>query len=232
MSTESIFRHDPRNRFEVANANRAAQLRKDIDDAAQRRAEASRQRDAKSARPRTASGILLDAKTLEAKRDRDDDLAAGLAERTAPQHPPLSPATMEAVSASWAAMTPAFYPSEFNRRSLVNWVRMNVERNGATFGIELLDAGFRWLGENNHLERDPSIVRKRGDVVSDPSPTIFEYEPVEERQAREQLARDVAQSIEESEGQRAKALPFAELQREIRSSRKPLTRPMADAVVR
>ena len=181
---------------------------------------------------RTVSGITLDPATLSAKRQRDDDLEAGRLAAREPGHPPLSPATMEAVSASWAAMTPAFYPSEFNRRSLVNWVRMNVERNGATFGIELLDAGFKWLSENNHFERDPSIVRKRGDVVADTAPTIFEYEPAEEKQAREQLARDVARSIEEGEAQRAKDLPFEELRREVRSSRKPLTRPMADAVVR
>jgi hypothetical protein len=124
------YRHDPRNRFEVANANRAAELRRSADKAAVRRNAALAANDAKSARPKTASGVLLDAKTAEAKRRRDNDLAAGRSATSTPPTLPLSPATMEAVTVSWLQLAPEFYNSEFNRTSMRNFVRKNTERNG------------------------------------------------------------------------------------------------------
>jgi hypothetical protein len=175
-------------------------------------------------------GTLLDVPTVRAKRDRDDDLAAGRARKDSPIQP-LSPASMEAITRDWLAQRPEFYNSEFNRTSMRNFVRRNVEENGILFGFELLDAGFVWLAEHNHLEKAPGIVRKRGDIVSQAAPTIFEYAPAEEREAHEQLARQVAESIEDAEAERAKNMPLEDLQKEIRTSRKPLTREQASAVV-
>jgi hypothetical protein len=225
------YRHDPRNKFEVANANRAAELKRDADKATVRHNAAVAANDAKSVRPKTASGVLLDAKTAEAKRRRDDDLAAGRSATSAPPPLPLSPATMEAVTVSWLQLTPDFYNSEFNRTSMRNWVRMNVERNGAVFGIELLDNAFRWLSGNNHLEKAPSSVRKRGEVVSAAAPEIFPYDAAEEISARSELARQVAESIEDSEAERARSLPFEELEREVKAGRRVQTRQQADGVV-
>jgi hypothetical protein len=225
------YRHDPRNKFEVANANRAAELKRSADKAAVRRSTAVAANDAKGERPKTASGVLLDAKTAEAKRRRDDDLAAGKSERNVPEHPPLSPSTMEAITAAWLQMTSEFYNSEFNRTSMRNWVRMNAERNGAVFGIELLDTAFRWLSENNHLEKAPSTIRKRGEVVSAAASEIFPYDAPEEISARSELARQVAESVENAETERARNLPFEQLEREVKAGRKVQTRQQVDGVV-
>jgi hypothetical protein len=225
------FRHDPRNKFEVANANRAAELKRSADRAAVRRNTAVAASDAKSGRPKTASGVLLDTKTAEAKRRRDDDLAAGRSATSTPPPLPLSPATMEAVTASWLQLTPDFYNSEFNRTSMRNWVRMNVERNGAVFGIELLDTAFRWLTENNYLEKAPSTVRKRGEVVTAAAPEIFPYDAAEEISARRELARQVAESVDDGEAERARNLPFEQLEREVKAGRKVQTRQQAEGVL-
>jgi hypothetical protein len=228
---EQPYRHDPRNRFEVANANRAAELKRSADNASARRNAAVATNDAKSGRPKTASGVLLDPKTAEAKRRRDDDLAAGKVERNVPEHPALSPSTMEAITAAWLQMTPEFYNSEFNRTSMKNWVRMNVERKHCVFGIELLDTAFRWLTENNYLEKVPSTVRKRGAVVSAAAPEIFPYDAPEEISARSELARQVAESVENAEAERARNLPFEQLEREVKAGRKVQTRQQAEGVV-
>ena len=175
-------------------------------------------------------GTLLDAPTVKAKRDADDDLAAGRAKKDSPVQP-LSPASMEAITRDWLAQRPEFYNSEFNRTSMKNFVRKNVEENAVLFGFELLDAGFVWLSEHNHLEIAPSTVRKRGEIVSQAAPTIFEYTPPEERDAQQQLARQVAQSIEDAETERARSLPLETLEKEVRSGYKVQTRQQADGVV-
>ena len=110
-------------------------------------------------------------------------------------------------------------------------MRKNVERNGAVFGIELLDTAFRWLSENNHLETAPSTVRKRGEVVSAAAPEIFPHDAPEEISARSELARQVAESIEDGDAARARSLPFEELEREVKAGRKMQTRQQADGVV-
>jgi hypothetical protein len=68
-------------------------------------------------------------------------------------------------------------------------------------------------------------------VTSQAAPVQFEYEAPEEREAREQAAREVAVSIENEAEQRAKNLPFEELQKEARSAYKVRTREQADGVV-
>lgn len=231
---DQVFRHDPRQRFEVANANRATILRKQAED--KQAEDATRVEQDKTAWHGSSrvegrvGGTVLDPQTAQAKRDRDDDLAAG---RTAATPPPLplSPASIEAVTVAWLQMTPDFYNSEFNRTSMSNFCRMNVEKNGAVFGIELLEAAFHWLSENNHLEKPPLTVRKRGEVTSQAAPVLFEYEAPEQREAREQAAREVAISIENEAERRAKNVPFEELQKEARSGYKIRTRQQADGVV-
>jgi hypothetical protein len=141
--SEQIFRHDPRNRFEVATANRATVLRKQAEDKqAEDAARVEQDKTAWHGSSRTENrvgGTVLDARTAQAKKDADDDLAAGRIAATPPPLP-LSPASMQAVTVAWVQMTPDFYNSGFNRHSLTNFCRMNVEKNGAVFGIELLDA--------------------------------------------------------------------------------------------
>src|SRR6267154_539782 len=175
-------------------------------------------------------GTLLDESTLKAKRDRDDDLAAGRVKKDSSTQP-LSPASMEAITRDWLTQHPEFYNSEFNRTSMRNFVRKNVEQNGILSGFELLDAGSVWLTEHNHLEKAPNTIRKRGEIVSQPAPTIFEYTPPEEREAQQQFARQVAESIENAETERAKSLPLETLEKEVRSGYKVQTRQQADGVV-
>ena len=225
---------DRKNRFQRHDENRAATLRQEATDkATEYAARVEQDKTVWQGSNRTANrvgGTLLDPATAQARKNRDDDLAAGKAVSATPGHPPMSPATMASITNSWLASTPEFYTSDFNRTSMRNFCRMNVEKNNAIFGVELLDAAFRWLNENNHLERDPAIPRKRGDVTSAAAPTIFEYTPSEEREAQQDLAGEVAQSIETSEAERAKGLSFADLHREVKGQRKPLDRRAAAEV--
>ena len=181
---------DRKNRFQRHDENRATALRQQATDkAAQHAARVEQDKTVWHGSSRVENhvgGTLLDEKTAAAKRDRDYDLAAGAAARTSPVQP-LSPATMESITRDWLAQRPQFYNSEFNRRSMVNFCRKNVEENGVLLGFELLDAAFEWLLANNHLERDPAIPRKRGDVTSAAAPTIFQYVPAEEREAQQDL---------------------------------------------
>jgi hypothetical protein len=225
---EEIKMNDPQNRFSRRNASRAAILRKDTEQAATRRQEVVAKQEARSARPRVGS-MLLDELTAQAKRAADRAVESRRNEGpAAPQQ--LSPASIAAITKQWMQQHPEFYDSEFNAASMTAFVRKNVDA-GVLFGMEIFDAGFAWLSENNHLERAPSTTRKRGEVVSAAAPTIFEYEPHEERQAREQLARDMARSIEDTEAERAKKMPFEELEREVKAGRKVQTRQQADGVV-
>jgi hypothetical protein len=220
--------NDSQNRFSRRNASRASILRKDTEQAVTRRQEVVAKHEARSARPRVGS-MLLDELTAQAKRAAEQVIESRRSEGpTAPQQ--LSPASIAAITKQWMQQHPEFYNSEFNAASMTAFVRKNVD-SGVLFGMEIFDAGFVWLSENNHLERAPSITRKRGEVVSAAAPTIFEYEPREERQAREQFGRDVALSIQDSEANRAKSMSFEELAREVKSGRKVQTRQQADGVV-
>lgn len=218
--------NDPQSKFSRRNASRAADLKKDAEQAALRRQEVATKQEVRSAHPRIGS-LLLDELTAQAKRAADQVIESRPNDGpTVPQR--LSQASIAAITKQWMNEHPEFYDSEFNAASMTVFVRKKVDA-GVLFGTELFDAGFAWLSENNHLERDPSIPRKRGEVVSAAAPTIFEYTTEEQRQGREQLARDVAQSIEDSEADRAKSMPLDDLQKEVRGSRKPLTREQASA---
>jgi hypothetical protein len=173
--------------------------------------------------------LLLDELTAQAKRAADQVIESRRKDGpAAPQQ--LSLASIAAITTQWVKWHPEFYDSEFNAASMTAFVRKNVDA-GVPFGMEILDAGFTWLSNNDHLERDPSIPRKRGEVTSQAAPVPFEYVSAEEREARQQVARQVAQSIEDGEQRRAKNMPLDDLQKEVRGSRKPLTRQQASAVV-
>ena len=233
--SDQIFRHDPRNRFEVANANRAAERKKDhglSKEEAAKPWERERARwvgDDRTVKPHTG-GTLLDAVTAAAKRAADQTIQARRG-APGPVPMPVTNVTVAAIADTWIKNHPDYYDSPFNSQSILNFLQKQVEEGRATWSYEAFDHAFEWLMANKHLERKPSVTRKRGEVVNSPAPTIFAFDSQQEIEARQEAARELAVSIENEAEQRAKNLPFEELQKEARSGFKVRTRQQADGVV-
>jgi hypothetical protein len=177
--------------------------------------------------PRSPSGLALDARTVQAKA------AADATRKPSSIDTPVarpSEATIAAISEQWRASHPEFYPCEFNFISMRNLCDMNVRQNKVPFGIELLNTAFAWLKANDHYLPDPSVPRKRGEVVSSAAPTVFEWDPPEKIAARQEFHTLFAQTEDAAAGERAKDMPLEDLQKEIRSSRR-LNRQQNDMVV-
>jgi hypothetical protein len=219
---------DRKNRFQRHTENVAAR-RADTSQHDQRVTTRENQRanwvgDNRDGGVKTTSGIALDPKTAELKAA--SDASRKLVPAAAPQVMP-SEATILAISEHWAAKHPEFYPSALNLASMRAFVRKNFDQ-GIPFGTELLDAGLKYLWENNHLERSPNArPRKRGEIVNSGAPIPFIYDTPEEQQSRAEFAQLFAKQTEAEEAERAKSMSFDELQREVKSGRKTLTREQA-----
>jgi hypothetical protein len=120
----------------------------------------------------------------------------------------MTGATLEAVTRDWLSRNPGFYNSDFNRTSMRNFLQKNINENRVVPGVEMLDVAFEWLTQNNHLEKAPGTVRRRGEVVSSAVVKLFEYTSPESQAAldQEQAARAVADRDREDKVNRSLSL--------------------------
>jgi hypothetical protein len=98
----------------------------------------------------------------------------------------MSAATLESITRDWLSRNPGLYNSEFNRTSMRNFRQKNINENRLTSSVEMLDVALEWITKNNHLEKVPGKPRKRGEVVSNAAPMLFQYDPPEVQVAREE----------------------------------------------
>ncbi len=223
--------NDPSSKFERARVARAGVTNRNTVD----KATAQERRDARHDewvgdrrtgrdRPHLAAGggLVLDPATIDAKQKMDAERAK---QQPAPQVDP-SPVSADAIARSWMSDHPEFYPSEFNRTSLGNLVQKNLDEGNAPHAhlYEVLTASYEWLLQNNHLERDPNIQRKRGEVIDSSAPTLFEYETPQQAQERADEIDANQKLAREREIAAAKVLPFDQLKAQVQGARKPLTR--------
>jgi hypothetical protein len=166
-----------------------------------------------------SGGLLLDAKTIEA---RNAAVAARQQTEPAPAQQ-MSVATLEAVTRDWLSRNPGFHNSEFNRLSVRNFLQKNINENRLTPSVEMLDVAFEWLTKNNHLEKAPGTSRRRGEVVSSATPTLFEYTTPEAADIdQEQEANAIADRAREDTENRS--LTFDQLRQKARSARGTISR--------
>jgi hypothetical protein len=168
----------------------------------------------------TRGGLLLDEKTLAAQNDFS---ASRKPTEPAPAQQ-MSAATLESITRDWLSRNPGFHNSEFNRVSMRNFLQKNINENRLTASVEMLDVAFEWLTKNNHLEKAPGTVRRRGEVVSSAVVTLFEYTPpeVQAALAQEQAARAIDQRAEEDAANRN--LPLDQLRRKANAARGTISR--------
>jgi hypothetical protein len=181
---------------EARAANRAALNRLNRTDAAAKQAQ---KREAWTRPTRQSFGLLLDQRTLSAK-------AAAIAERrkTEPEKAHMEESTVLAKLETWLRRNPTFYDSDFNGISMRNFLLKAWHEKGIAPSIELLDSAYQWLQANGHLECDPRVPRKRGDVACTAVPRLFEYrtpeeaEELEQRQASEAVERRISEDAAKS----------------------------------
>lgn len=159
-------------------------------------------------------GLLLDEKTIAAKN-------AALAARGKSTLPPavttMTPKSMEAIVERWSQET-NFYASQFNMASLINRLHRDVEA-GLPFSCEMLNNCAEWLRSNNHLEQPPTTVRKRREIISSATPTLYEFTTVEEQALldEQQTAKAIADRAREDQANRN--LPLDQLRRKTQKVR-------------
>jgi hypothetical protein len=165
-------------------------------------------------------GLLLDPKTLAAK---NDFTASRKPTEPAPVQQ-MSAATLESITRDWLSRNPGFYNSEFNRVSMRNFLQKNINENRLTPSVEMLDVAFEWLTKNNHIEKAPGTVRRRGEVVSSAVVTLFEYTPPEVQAAldQKQAARAIEQRAKEDATNRN--LSIEELRQKAHAARGTISR--------
>jgi hypothetical protein len=168
----------------------------------------------------TRGGLLLDQKTLAAQ----NDFAASRKPTEPVPVQQMSAATLESITRDWLSRNPGFYNSEFNRTSMRNFLQKNINENCLSPGVEMLDAAFEWLTKNNHLEKAPGTVRRRGEVVSSAVVTLFEYTPPEVQAARdqEQAAGAIERRAQEDAANRN--LPLDQLRQKANAARGTISR--------
>ena len=173
------------------------------------------------ANPRTASGVTLDKTTAELKAASDADRAA----RRGTSAAAISPSAREDADAIWQTWLRKhdFYVTEFNLTNFVNWI-CTQEALGAIFSVALLDAGARWLKENNYFEAPPPTEpRKRGDMSHTlPPPHVYPHFVSDEEQAEHDADRAAAiAEHNEAERQEALNMNFNNLKALVRAGFKP-----------
>jgi hypothetical protein len=168
----------------------------------------------------TRGGLLLDSKTLAAQ----NDFTASRKPTVPTTVQQMSTATLESITRDWLSRNPGFYNSEFNRTSMRNFLQKNINENRLTPSVEMLDAAFEWLTKNNHMEKAPGTVRRRGEVVSSAVVTLFEYTPPEVQAAldQEQAARAIDQRAKEDAANRN--LPLDQLKAKANAARGIISR--------
>ena len=164
-------------------------------------------------------GLLLDAKTLEAKN-------AALADRQkSPTPPPLTTMTeksMTAIVERWAQET-NFYASQFNMTSLLNRLRRDVDA-GVPFSYEMLNASAEYLKKHNHIELPTSTVRKRGEIVSSAVPTLYEYITADEQAGIDADNIEKAAQARQREDAANRSLSLEQLRQKANAARGTISR--------
>jgi len=177
------------------------------------------------ARSQPQGGLILDQKTLAAK-------AAALNQRKMepePTTPQLPASTINAIVEFWLYRNPTFFNSPFNGESMKNFLAKAWHERGVAPSIELMDAAFAWLQANGHLETDPRIPRKRGDVARASVPRIFEYATPEQVEELEQ--KNASEAVEKRKREDAfnRTLSLDELRSRAQTGRGAVSR---DALLR
>jgi len=219
--------NEAQNKFDRHNAARNAQRKAEYGIT---RADAITKRDEARAawqnhgRSQAGGGLLLDQRALSAK-------AALIAERarSEPKAVELPASTLDAIAETWLSRNPNYYPSPFNNSSMKNFLAKAWDEQQIPPSIELMDAGYEWLTRNGHLENDPRIPRKRGDVARASMPRAFEYTTPEETKALEEQRLNEAIEKRANEDSINRALPLEELRRRAQTGRGVVSR---DALMR
>jgi len=162
-----------------------------------------------------SGGLLLDPKTLEA---RNAAVAARQQTEPAPVQQ-MSAATLESITRDWLGRNPSFHNSEFNRVSMRNFLQKNVNENRLTPSVEMLDVAFEWLTKNNHLEKPPGTVRRRGEMVSSAVVKLFEYTSPEAQAVIDEQQEAKAISSRKREDAENRSLSLDQLRLKARDAR-------------
>src|SRR4029077_11498871 len=128
--------------------------------------------------------------------------------------------TITAIVNGWKTQTPngrSYFDSAFNHRNMTLRVREQFELGAILqWSVEALDDTFNFLLANNYLETQfkTASIHPRGMPAPKPYPYVTPEEIAEEVE-RERI-EDIGKTTAEIE--RALALPFDQLQREIRQT--------------
>jgi hypothetical protein len=208
------------NKFSKHDAAKAAQRSNRISRAdAEERRDKLRETWVSPTRSQPQGSLLLDQKTLALKESLRAEQR-----KAEPKVEPMATSTLLAVLEAWLRRNPSFYDSDFNGVSMRNFLLKAWHEKGVAPSIELLDSAYSWLMANGHIETDPRIPRRRGDVAGASAPRIFEYATPEQTQELEQKSASEAVEKRQREDDANRALSFEELQQKARASRGVINR--------
>lgn len=201
-------------------------------DASEREAQRQAQRRTwtrESAPMRTTGGTIAGDQLVELKKASDADRAA---RRNAT--PVVIPPTSLVVACieAWQRSNPYFYESEFNYRSLVNYIVSELARGTFVLSVESVQQAYVYLINNGYLESAPSpvydgvIIRARGSSLfsSKPAPVLYPPHvwPAELQAERE---HEIAEYVTkyQADAKAAEQLPFEQLKDQVRQTYKAPT---------
>jgi hypothetical protein len=171
--------------------------------------------DSRDGGTRTTS-VVLDPETARLKSVAEAD------RHSAPPAPqaPTSPMTIAAIILEWERQNPDYYRSVFNAENMKNFLLTNIAAGTLGWSYEALDRSFTWLHANDYLEEAPR-PRKRGDFAMISAPKIYpSFRSDAERAAADDRRRIEQARLIEKDVERALALPFDQLQQQVRGSLK------------
>jgi hypothetical protein len=180
---------------------------------------------------RTTTGVLMDPALAAAEKEHTDARVArnNSTEAQAPENDPFIAEKLRAMVRLWLTETPdgqnlytIFEDSPLTNVSLSNATQYLLKA-GHPLSLQMIQNAYTFCAQNNKLElrgrrdEDGCIVRARGEATPLP-PTLFPPVQWSDDEAADNAERiEKARSASEAEAESAKALPLAELQKQVRA---------------
>lgn len=161
---------------------------------------------------RTASGVKLTEDLRKLKEASD-------ASRVAPPQITAQPSDEDlcAFTRYFAEVEPQYFPDETNGRNLWNAMHDAVAQGKLTWGIPGLRTMFRWLLDNGYISEIVKQGTRGAAHASRPAQRTYPtFVSAEERQRHQHNMAVAEQILDAEDARRAKAVPFSELQRQVR----------------
>ncbi len=164
-------------------------------------------------------GFSLGEEVEKLKRAAYEDRAS----RSVPKAeiPQISDEDMAALFDRFVRTCPQYVRTSLNAANLLNAMLHNVGNGKVTWSVANIRKVFDWLLANGYIETIPQTGTRTLADASHPPTRVYPAHVSKQRQAKDALNMAIAaQLVDEAEARRAQAMPFDELQKQVRHENK------------